>query len=285
MGVGIDSLIGLPLLRCDDGEGFAGDPIGRYVVRRSFLVWCASETLSGAILWGSPDAADAAELGSLCAHDRRWYNYDCILDAWRVRRVDGAAFQALAAWVQPRISDYGERVRRHLVLAPRDDVSGAMLAGLPLLLGFRHPWKVFFDEAEGLAWLARPEALDVYRMLRPLAARATTENAALAAVREHLRAHPMAPSLEEVARRIGRSVRSLQRDLLRGGTSFREELRTARIRAAADKLLFSDDKLEAIAASVGYSSLSHFGQAFLAVMGMTPLAFRRQGAAIGALRR
>ena len=76
-------------------------------------------------------------------------------------------------------------------------------------------------------------------------------------------------------------------DLLRGGTSFREELRAARIRVAAERLLVSDDKLESIAAGVGYSSLSHFGQAFAAVMGLTPLAFRRQSrsAAASILRR
>jgi AraC-like DNA-binding protein len=275
------------LLRRDDGALFRADPVGRYVIHRSFLVWCASETLSGVILWGSPDGADIAELLSLWEHSGL-RGYDNIVDACRLRRADAGAFQVLADWLQPRIEEFGEAISRQILMAPcEDDVSGAMVAGLPILLGFRHPWHVCFEEAEGLRWLARSEAYEVYAALRPIAEQATAEGTALAAVRDYLRDHPTAPSLESVARRIGRSVRSLQRDLLRGGTSFREELRAARIRAAADRLVFSDDKLEAIAAGVGYSSLSHFGQAFAAVMGVTPLVFRRQSrsASTSILRR
>jgi AraC-like DNA-binding protein len=269
-------------LRRADRLSFLQDPLGRLVVGRTFIVWCAGDTLSGTLFWGAPDAADAAAVGALWEYDPHLGYCDSIIDASRVTRVEPAAFQTIAAWAQPRIRGCAEHIRRQVVIAPRDEIGGALVAGLPLLLGLRHPWRVFFDENDGLAWLARPEVDEVYGQLRLVAAQAFADGAALGALRAHLTANPNAPSLYAVARSLGRSARSLQRDLRRSGASFREEVRAARIRAAADRLLSSGDKLEAIAASVGYSSLSHFGEAFVAVMGVTPLAFRRGGSAAGA---
>src|SRR5689334_21802442 len=106
-------LPGAPLRR-DDGAVFVVDPVGRYVVRRSFLVWCASETLSGVFLWGSPDTSDASELAALCEFSRGLRGYDSIIDACRIRRVDSAAIQTLADWLQARIASYAEAINRQI---------------------------------------------------------------------------------------------------------------------------------------------------------------------------
>jgi AraC-like DNA-binding protein len=73
---------------------------------------------------------------------------------------------------------------------------------------------------------------------------------------------------------LGRSERSLQRDLATAGTSFRDDVRRARAHAATILLVDTDLKLEAVARKVGYTSMSHFASAFRDVIGELPLAYR-----------
>jgi AraC-like DNA-binding protein len=263
-------------LRLDDGSRFLDDPIGRYVVRRHFLVWCASETLTGTIFWGAPDVRDSAEAVALWPFDRHLRGYDCIMDLSRLRRLDPFAFQTVSRYAQLRLHDWASRVRRQVVLTPRDDAGAAMAAGLPVVLGYRHPWRVFADESAGLCWLERADAERTYAELRPLVDHYGAGGAVVGALRGYLASHPSPVSMAEAARALGRSPRSLQRHLLGAGTSFREELRGARMLTAADLLTFTREKLQTVAAQVGYRSMSHFSEAFVTVFGEPPSSFRER---------
>jgi AraC-like DNA-binding protein len=93
-------------------------------------------------------------------------------------------------------------------------------------------------------------------------------------LRAHLRAQPRTATLARAARTVGHAERTLQRTLTQGGTSFREELRHARMHHAADLLAETDIKVEAVARAVGYASVSHFHDSFRRVLGTTPTKFR-----------
>jgi AraC-like DNA-binding protein len=61
------------------------------------------------------------------------------------------------------------------------------------------------------------------------------------------------------------------------GKSFRQVLTEERLNRAAQMLLSSDRSVEAIAAEVGYTSLSGFYSAFRAFFGTTAGQYRKMG--------
>jgi len=81
-------------------------------------------------------------------------------------------------------------------------------------------------------------------------------------------------TVSEVGRAIGVSPRSLQHQLRQAGTSFRQEVNAARVRAAQQLLQASDTKLTSIAIEVGCASLQHFSTLFRKQTGLAPSAWR-----------
>ncbi len=254
---------------------FVSDPIDRYIVRRAFVIWCASPTLAGTTFWGSLDAREAAELVELWEYSRALADqHDAIVDASRLRSVDHAGYRLIVGYVRSR-TDYGHRVRKQFVVTPSDDISGPMVAGLPSFLRLRFDWQLFGSLAEGLRWLGHGAADRACAEMAPIIDQAVASGHALHEVRAYLAREPLGATLGSVSRALGRSERSLQRELSTAGTSFRSEVRHARAHAAAILLADTDLKLEAVARKVGYTSMSHFASAFRDVIGEPPLAYRQ----------
>jgi AraC-like DNA-binding protein len=87
-------------------------------------------------------------------------------------------------------------------------------------------------------------------------------------------------SIDRVACVLDSSVRSLQRELNRCGTSFRDITAAVRVRRAANLLAYSDIPVTQISNDLGYSAPAHFARAFRRAMGQTPREYRssrRQG--------
>jgi transcriptional regulator GlxA family with amidase domain len=82
-------------------------------------------------------------------------------------------------------------------------------------------------------------------------------------------------TLADVARRVGRSARSIQRGLAHAGTSFRSETTRLRIERARELPELGELKVEAVARAVGIRSASSFVAAFRALTGTTPTVYRR----------
>ena len=85
------------------------------------------------------------------------------------------------------------------------------------------------------------------------------------------------PSLERIARELGAGARTLQRQLNALGTSFLEELETARRGRACELLRETDHGIERIAAALGYGDASNFRRAFRRWTGVSPSVFRAGG--------
>ncbi|MFG1202346.1 AraC family transcriptional regulator ligand-binding domain-containing protein [Xanthobacter aminoxidans] len=82
-------------------------------------------------------------------------------------------------------------------------------------------------------------------------------------------------SVESAACSLDTSVRTLQRELNREGTSFRDLANTMRIRRAAELLRYTASSVTEISAVLGYSAPAHFTRAFRNGTGMSPQEFRR----------
>ncbi len=82
--------------------------------------------------------------------------------------------------------------------------------------------------------------------------------------------------IEQVARFFPFERRTLQRQLTRLGTSFRELLHEVRMEIAQDRLLNSDVSIARLADSLGYRDQGSFTKAFKGQLGLAPLTWRRQ---------
>jgi len=83
-----------------------------------------------------------------------------------------------------------------------------------------------------------------------------------------------APSIEQVARELGLSARTLHRRLSDEATSFQRVLDGVRRDAAVRGLLERERQLKTIATEVGFSDMRSFRRAFKRWTGASPLQFR-----------
>lgn len=97
------------------------------------------------------------------------------------------------------------------------------------------------------------------------------------AVREWMAGHlPLAPRLDDVARDLHLSTRTLHRRLREEGTSFRELRESLRRELALDWLGRGKRNVAATAAALGYSEPSAFFRAFQKWTGEAPSRYRRR---------
>lgn len=88
-------------------------------------------------------------------------------------------------------------------------------------------------------------------------------------------AGPGAGEMEDVARALGTSVRSLRRHLAAEGVSFADLVARAQANIAERLLRDAARTIEAVAYDMGFSSASAFHRAFRRWTGQTPMSFRR----------
>jgi AraC-like DNA-binding protein len=89
------------------------------------------------------------------------------------------------------------------------------------------------------------------------------------------KAFPAVPCLDEVARRLNLSARTIERRLLEEGSSLRAIKDALRRDMALSRLRASDQPIAQIAAALGYADTSAFFRAFTGWTGSSPTAYRR----------
>lgn len=84
-------------------------------------------------------------------------------------------------------------------------------------------------------------------------------------------------SIESAACSVNTSVRTLQRELNREGTNFRDLTNAMRNKRAAELLRNTNASITEISTMLGYSAPAHFARAFRNESGMSPQQFRTVG--------
>lgn len=83
-------------------------------------------------------------------------------------------------------------------------------------------------------------------------------------------------SLQETARQLRVSARSLQRHLAEMGTSYSELVAQVRLDTACRLLTESSERMSQIALRLGYAGPSSFSRSFMRLMKIQPATYRRQ---------
>jgi transcriptional regulator GlxA family with amidase domain len=255
-------------------DEFLARPAGRYYAGRHFFVWCHDQTFTGSVLWGRPEESDTEQVVRIWqALHPSLPPFDVVTDGSRIESIDAAAFDVMLRYIRERVSLYTTMIKKQAIIHPRG-LPGAAVAGLLPSIGMHYSWQLFGEPAAGFAWLERPDSEAVCAKVTALADRfaGTTELARV--LEDALRADASQVTLPNVARKLQRSARSLQRDLQQSGTSFRAELDSARVSLARALLVDSDTKIESVARRVGCASAAHFATLFRRLTGETPGEYR-----------
>jgi AraC-like DNA-binding protein len=251
-------------------ERFLAEPDGHYLATDRVVAWCVAPDLIGAAAWDEPTPADVDFL--VAAWDalmrRHRDPFDKVFDVRHVLRIREDTFARLVGHARER-QPVPREVRKQVLLAP-EGIAKAVVAGFWNLVPSRHPWHVTGDDLEGFTWLGRADhhgavnaMLDHLRDADPIAR-----------LRRWLEANLVGAELAAAARALGMAPRSLQRQLTDTSTSFRAELREARLAVARRLLAEPDAKVEAVASAVGCESASSFVRLFREAHGETPAAWR-----------
>ena len=257
-------------------EPFLRDPIGHYVVGRHFFIWCRALDFTGSVLWGRPEERDTTEIAGIWRElHPRMQSFDVVTDGSRIESIDAAAFDVLIRSLRDKLPTYARTIRRQAIVHP-PGLPGAAIAGLLPTIGSYYQWRIFPEPRDGFAWLDRADGAATCDEVTALAERTTGVSPWRRVLGELLRRTPDDVTLAAAARRMGRSERSLQRDLQRAGTSFRAELEAARVELARALLVDTDLKIDAVARKVGCASAAHFATMFRRVGGETPSAYRER---------
>lgn len=240
----------------DVGE-FMRQPLGAAVLVETNFIWCASPTLAGTVGWGSPTGTQAERVMSVCQglfHETLGPQLDIILDGSQLEQVSPAVAVAIFEWARRNFAALRTRIRRQFGVPP-PGVGGILLAGMLPMLGDAYPFRIL-PTPQAAFHLACGDDGDALREEVAEHVRGFNHVPPLVGeLRTLLRAHDGRLTIDEAARQLGRSARSLQRELEAAGrTSFRDEQARARLAAVAELLATSDDKIATIAARLGLSA-------------------------------
>ncbi len=259
-------------------DELSSDPVGRFVAGEAWIHFCASPRLWGVIVWGRPDETAAIamgralvlELGDVAPHVS-------IFDCSRIEGGDPRSFHAAGRYLAINKVALQRQVERLALVRPAG-LDGALVAGAFDVLPKPYPVQVFGDTTSAFAWL--DPTLDAAATAATLIAMhgdVTSTPKDLGALRtllerslSRLERLPIATAAKE----LGLSERTLQRKLADAGTTFKDEVADARIRAAKRMLLESEAPLTTIAFDVGCGSLQYFSALFRRRTGESPSAFR-----------
>ncbi|HEX8113887.1 MAG TPA: helix-turn-helix transcriptional regulator [Kofleriaceae bacterium] len=267
-----------PMRPASSADDLLAAPVGRYLAGRSFVVWVQDRHRLGAFHFGRHEVVDEPALAALFAlplSSTLAPPYEVLYDLSAVEALDRRAFECFEVFLARGVDQLAHRTRRLAAVRP-NGLPGAAFAGLfHDLIAPRFDAKLCGDRREAYEWLglghgAQRDERDEIESLRD----AFLEPVLVRRVREAIAADIPAATLDRIANALAISPRTLQRQLADHGTSLRDEVACARIRAARAMLLDRDEKIEYIASLVGFRSPASFTTRFRAAVGESPSAFR-----------
>ena len=254
---------------------FVRAPLGRATASERALFWWARPDLRLVTIWGTPRDADASFLMAamateICEEAARHASY---VDLRNFDNVDAEVFQTFLDYMRQHRVRFSGLVTKSAIVANAHMGSAAAL-GYTRLLGDPFPSQVFERGEEALEWLGFDA--DAHPLLTDLSilVQRVRDSSVVARLRDMWRSDLRHTRIAEAARALGLSVRLLQRQLAADRTTFRDELRKARVERAKVLLRETDEKLYGVAREVGFEKAASLIDAFKRETGLTPQTWR-----------
>jgi AraC-like DNA-binding protein len=242
-----------------------------YVVSREFCAFHASPSLFGVVAWGRPGAEQGRQIVAARAPELADAGpHHLVLDYRLVEVVDPDTFRCLADFVATNRERLTQVTAKVALVKPTDAFTGATVAGFYSVVAPPYPSKLCDTIEEAEAWLGVPTLALVTQMHEASSAGRPTTSAL-----QGLLDREPTLGMDEAAKELALTGRTLQRRLAAEETTFVAEARKARVRRAKHLLATTDDKVADIAHAVGSASVQHFTELFREETGTTPAAWRQ----------
>ncbi|MEO8796472.1 MAG: helix-turn-helix transcriptional regulator [Polyangiaceae bacterium] len=256
-------------------EDLKASPVGRCARTPSCLIWCASPTLCGWYAWGGSPVHDELEaiLDVATAYRQLADRFDVVLDTREISLIGPRSLATLIGWVMEHRAELKGRVRVQASVIRRDSI-GLVFAGILPALGDAHPVRVFTEPVDAYREVAGDFGVETCAEIDRLVEITRSLPHELQVVRKML-ADDLAVTIEDAAKALTTSPRSLQRILKNAKTSFSDELTTARFHEARRRLEDPGAKVAAVAASLRWSERT-LTVVFRNKTGLTPSEWRKR---------
>jgi len=268
-------------------EAYRAAPAGRAWRGDGWRVFCARAGVAAHApgLWGfsiagvvGADAAVALVEALRLELDADVAPHRSLIDARHLAAVEPRSFAVLSRYVETHHARLGAQVQSLAIVRP-PGLEGAVVAGFFQVLP--PPYPVHVVDSVDAALAALGEDVDALRSLRAFLDATADDELLHARLRALCRERPLL-ELDEAARILLVSTRTLQRRLQAAGTSFSKVVAEGRLQEARARIEGSDVPLTTIALDVGFSSLQHLGQATRRAFGLSPSALRARARGAGA---
>lgn len=257
------------LVPAESLDAYCRAPVGRWFQRGAVLLFSPRAGLGSISVVRSLDEKDHELIEELVSRPELWLP-EVILDASALTTLDDLLTARLVAMLGRRPA--GAPMPKRVAIVVSQSPAGAVVVGIPRLLGLRGEWRALGDLGSAMAWMGVDAEL-----VEPLLARARDTEPLLTDLAHHL-IGAKRYSLAGAARSLGMSPRSLQRALAALGTSFARESRRHAVARAMSAMRAAERPIAAIAREAGYASLASFTAMFTREVGTTPSRWRREQA-------
>lgn len=254
---------------------FVQAPLGGATASERAVFWFARPELRLVSIWGTPRDADASFLMGAMATEIREdaARHASYVDLRDFDDVSAEVFQTFLGYMRQHRAQFSRAVTKSAIVAS-ERMSSAAALGYTRLLGDPFPSQVFDRGEDALAWLGfGAEAQSLLTDLSSLVQQ-VRDSTVVARLRDMWRSDLRQTRIADAARALGLSTRLLQRQLAAAGTTFRDELRRARVERAKVLLRDTDEKLFGVATEVGFEKAASLIDAFKRETGLTPESWR-----------
>lgn len=261
----------LALENCD-ATAFRLRPDGAFQAGDAWIYFCVDAGLYGFALWGTPGPEDMAALVTLLTVELDRAPHVAVVD---VRELDAAlapSFEALAGYFFANHEKLVQCVTRSVIVKGKGMI-GAIASGFMETVPPTFHASLSDSLQDALIALGRDDAEAVAAAIEGAKDEARNTSGFVRKLQAYLDAH-LEGTIDDAAHALAIATRTLQRRLTEAGTSFAEEGRTARVRAAKRLLAETDAPITNIAIDVGCSSPQHLSTLFKQYVGETPTEFR-----------
>jgi AraC-like DNA-binding protein len=267
-------------------QAYRASPAGRAWRGEGWRVFCARAGVVGGApgLWGFAVAGAVGGDAAIALVDALRLELEpdvaphrSLIDARHLTAVEPRSFSAFSRYVETAHARLAAQVQALAIVRP-PGLEGAVVAGFFQLLP--PPYPVFVVDSVDAGLVALGEDVAALAGLRAFLDDIGGDQLLTSRLRALCRQQPLL-ELDDAARALAVSTRTLQRRLREAGTSFSDVVADARLQEARARIEGSDAPLTTIALDAGFSSLQHLGQATRKAFGLSPSALRARARARG----
>ncbi len=262
-----------PVLRVVPLHQYVQEPIGAVVLSHQLLCWFVEPGLRCISVWGRPTTTDIDVLTKALVPELTWpQRYQSLVDLRGVTHVDHEAFLRFVSFMSKHREAFSRNVDRSTVVHA-GGIGAAVIAGYSRVLNDPFPVSFHTDLLEAVTSCGHPRF--PVPELEALIKRAQSDTPVLLRVQAWLSANLETARLAACSEALEMSTRRLQRELQQESTSFRRQLELARVERAMLLLRHTDQKVLAVALTVGFAKVQNLAEAFRRHTGMTPSQWRQ----------